>query len=279
MTLFNRVALLDVELKDGTAVRVEGLRIVFEALKTRTQATNTGKVAVFNLSEQTRNSIREKDALVRLQAGYIDDTRIETLFVGNAAHILHQRLPPDIVTEIELQDGVKDLREVRFGLSFAENTPANTVINDIIRRMGITRRYVENVPGRFVGGYSYNGTARGALNEVCNRFALEWSIQNGEIQIVKKGQSTNETAVLLTPETGLIHAPERNAYTDGDLEGASTNEPEWKFTSLLNPRLVPGGKVEVESRTVVGTFIIDTVRHYGDTRGSEFFSEVEVRGI
>lgn len=275
MSLFDRFVVLDIELKSGDAVRTDGLRVSFEVFKTITTSNNTAKISVWNLSRATRDAIREKDAFVRVQAGYRQDILQEILFSGNVAYIIHNQDSADIVTEIELQDGLKEIRDTRLVLSFGPNTDFQTILSEIISKLGIDRGFIDSQSGKFLGGYAYSGPARDALDEITQKFGLQWSIQNNELQIVKQNNPIGKEAVLINKDTGMIQSPEKLYFEDSQV--GVENEPEWKVISLMNPRLVPGATVRVESSIVNGTFIIDNVRHIGDTRGPDFISEIEVR--
>lgn len=277
MTFYKRVAAVDVELKSSEILRIKDLRISFEIKKTNKSNANTAKIEITNLSQNTRSKLREFDALCRLSAGYEDEGGATLLFVGYSQHILNKRQPPDIVTQIEAQDGIRNLREGRVNISYAAGTSAQSIVNRLTQELNYPVRQNVNVVGNFSGGYIFNGRAKDAMDEVLSRFDFQWGIVNNEIQIFPRGSSIDDVAVLLSPQTGLVNAPERCNHKNGQLEKAEKDEPEWKLTSLLNPRLNPGGLVDVRSKDITGVFKIDTVRHYGDTRGNEWYSEIEVR--
>lgn len=276
MALFKRVAAADIELKNGTVLRVRDLRITFDITKTKGSTTNKAKIKITNLSQETRAKLREKDALVRLYAGYEGDLGAVLIFVGNTQHLVNEWQTPDIVTSIEAQDGQKVLRQTRISFSYNTRTAINTIVNRIAGEIGIPLKQDFTIDG-YYNGFSFNGLAKDALDAICRKTGYSWSVQDNEIQIVKKDGSTNTTAVKLSPETGLINQPERMADQEGQFEDALQSELAWKITSLLNPRLQAGGLVQLESKQATGTFIIEKVRHYGDSRGKEWYSEIEVK--
>ena len=97
------------------------------------------------------------------------------------------------------------------------------------------------------------------------------------MQVLPRYGNTGRVAVRLSPQTGLVNYPERLFDQEGEFEEALEKELEWKITSLLNPRLQPGSLVELDSQQAKGLFQVETVRHYGDTRGRDFYSEIEVK--
>lgn len=58
-------------------------------------------------------------------------------------------------------------------------------------------------------GFSFYGAARTALHKVTQGTGLEWSIQNQQLQVVRRRGTTRRKAVVLAGDTGLIGYPER----------------------------------------------------------------------
>lgn len=278
MTFFRRSAAIDVELKSGEILRVRDLRIAFEVSKENKPSANKAEIKIYNLSQTTRNKLREKDALVRVFCGYEGEGGAGLVFVGNAQYIVNEWQTPEIVTTIEAQDGIRATRESRVSLSYGNNTKAKTVLDRVIGEMGLIPRQTYATNGFFPQGYSFNGRCKDSLDEICNRFGLTWTIVDNQIQILQKGSDT-ERVYLISPESGLINTPERCEDQEGDLEKGRTDSPEWKVTSLLNPSLNPGDRMELRSKDANGIFKIDTVKHMGDTRGQEWYTVCEVRSI
>ena len=282
MIQYDRIAYVDIETEgDEDDIRVgEGFRVSFDAIKTRTTTPNSATIQIWGLADTTRNRILERDALVRVWAGYRLATGPEILFIGNAQRIIHRRQPPDIVTEIELGDGAKPLREARISVSFAPGATCRQVLDDIAERLDLDLRLITDVDGGFPQGFSHLGPAKDALTKVCERFDLEWSIQNDALQVIDRDGDSGEEAILLTPATGLIASPEKQDDTEDRLEGDNaTIRPEYVFRCLLQPKFFPGSFVRVESRDVEGNFVIDEVRHTGDTRGQDWHSEIGCRSV
>lgn len=277
MALFKRTVAIDVELKNNDVLRIRNLRVEFQIEKTKDPTANKAEIKITNLSDETRARIREKDALIRVFAGYEGDLGLVLLFSGNIQHLANDWATPDIVTKIEAQDGQRQLRESRASFSYGNRTSANTILNRLANEIGLPLRQDFNVPGSYQG-FSFNGRARDGMDEVCRRFGYTWSIQDGEILIVPRSGNTGRVATLLSSNTGLINTPERLSDQEGELDGAIEKELEWKLTSLLNPRLSPGALVQLESKQAKGLFQTEKVRHYGDTRGKSWYSEIEVKG-
>lgn len=276
MALFKRIAEVDIELKSGEVLRVRELQIRFDVEKTKDSTTNKCEIKISNLSDETRSKIRERDALIRLFAGYENDIGPALIFSGNAQTIFNKWETPEIVTNIEAQDGIRTLRETRSNFSYGNQTSANTIVNRLSNDIGLPLRQDFDIQGAYQG-FSFNGRAKDGLDVVCEKFNYSWSIQDNEILIVPRSGNTGRIATVLNANTGLVNTPERISDQEGEFDEAIQKELEWKLTSLLNPRLQPGSLVELQSKQANGLFQIEKVRHYGDSRGTDFYSEIEVK--
>ena len=145
--MYSRVVYADFELKSGDVLRAEDLRIEFQILKTKKSEANTAEIRISNLSRDTRNLIREQDALVRLYAGYEDDLGAALIFVGNSQMIVHRFETPDIVTHIEAKDGQRTLRETRVSLAYGNRISAQALLNRLAGDLGVALRQDFAIPG------------------------------------------------------------------------------------------------------------------------------------
>jgi len=252
--------------------------MTFDIEKTRTKSTNTASISVYDLSQATRDRILDKDALVRVAAGYVLDGGAKLLFLGTAQYIHHALTLPGVVTIIESQDGALQLREVRVSLSFGPGASGAAVLAAIARALNLP---LTTVPfgGNFSGGFAFAGPASQALDQVTRRFSLEWSIQGGELRVIRRNDNAGTEAVLISADAGMIGSPERVRQNKGELSGSTKTEPEWEVRVLLQPRLEPGGIVKLESKLVNGFFTIESVKHSGDNYGGDWESKVELRSI
>jgi hypothetical protein len=292
LTQFDRAAAIDIELTDGTAVRAENLRITFNVEKTRGSATNAIKMGVYNLSKDTRAKIKQKDSYVRLMAGYNKGTGLELLFAGHAQFVLHSHQPPDVITQLECQDGVKELRETRVNLSFGQGVAGSKVMDAIAAQFGFPILNKQAIKGNFPNGFSYVGPARAALDKVSKRFNLEWTIQNGNLVFAPLDGNNSQPPVPLSVESGLIGNPSKLYYTASQLDGSlnahkslgkAKKEADivatgWRVTSLLLPKALPNGRISIDALEIPGgkSFRIESVKHSGDTRGQDWYTDIDV---
>jgi len=158
-------------------------------------------------------------------------------------------------------------------LSFAENTSTKTIIDTIIQKINLPLRFSNLKPQNIKNGYSFVGTVSDALQDLAMQYDFEWSIQNGQIQILTKNSSTTLKAFLLSAETGLIESPNRT-IKNKDFE--KKEKGEYSVVCLLNPQLEVGDLISIDSSSLKGTFLIKELTHIGDNMGNEWYTKLIV---
>jgi len=177
--------------------------------------------------------------------------------------VTHAKQGPDIVTQIECGDGEVAYQEAKLDKSFGPGVTLNEIVSELVRATGLQVGIIKDLPVKvFQQGLSITGSVREQLNKIKRTFDVEWSIQDGNLNILKIGSSDNEEVIVLTPQTGLVGTPEET-------------ERGWKFRSLLQADIRPARRIRVESFAVTGNFVTEKVLHQGDLRGAEWISEVE----
>lgn len=280
---FNRDYRLLVGHKGQNGVEiVPPMRITFDINKDTSKDPNTIQIRVWNLAKDTRDAIEEPDAVAALYAGYADEDGALLTAYGTVIDAWTYFDGPDVVTELTVLDGYAEIRDTVVSLGYGPGVKASTIARDLARQMGLRLNMADDVPDRvWQNGYSYYGAARVALHKIVHGTGLEWSIQNGELQIIPRLGTTTRQAFVLAADSGLIGYPERmrkgarekarvkdqRTGDNKDIVSAKQQIDGWKVRSLLLPTLNPGDLVKLESRTVEGWFRIESLRHSGDWGG------------
>lgn len=241
---------------DSQARVINGLRINFKIDKTVLADPNKAVIRVYNCNADSRAAMEAEGARVLLRVGYgLDEDDQVQIFIGDIRRVAHLKQGPDWISEIEAGDGEVDYTGSKVDMSFPAGTPAATVLSSVIGEMQNVKNVATNLIGA-VGVYLTPVVASGpvsvVMDTITSKLGLEWSIQDEEIQILKEGVATFDTAVFLSPETGMIGSPAKT------LIGC-------QITSLLNTEFKPGRLVTVSSRDINGTFRTQSVAHNGDT--------------
>jgi hypothetical protein len=229
---------------------------------------NTCELKLYNLSESTRSEIARRD-LVRIEAGYT--TGLTLLFVGDVRRAVSKLEGTDRVTTIEAGDGWRAIRSGRVLRSFGPNATVDAVVAALAEAAGVgvgnAREALRSaglgrLSGTFPQGTVVDGSFADELTRVTASAGYEWSIQDGVLQLLRRGNALDRSAVLLSPDTGL-------------LEATKTRARRLEAKTLLIPDLVPGRKVVVESPNVRGAFRLTKVDYAGATRGDEWTCSIE----
>lgn len=286
MTQFNRTASLVIGRRGETAKVLSGLRIVFNVTKTEGKEPNTAKIEIYNLSQESRNIIRmreEADTLfIILNAGYIDGDGEELVFTGNVKAISHQIIKPEVVTIIEASDGANALFSTKLSISHGAGVSADTILLQVLNAIPLPSNFqtLQYEDKAYANGFAFVGLAKDALTKVTKFMNLNWSVQNNEIRLIPFDGDDRTKVVRLSPQTGLIGSPERLTGSTRKAKGLSKkDQPGWKFTSLLQSKINPTGKIIVQSREIPenSTFTVFSVNHSGDTHGDIWETVTEVR--
>jgi len=215
-----------------------GFRISFNIEKNDDANANKGTVSVYNISQSSRSFIENENLITFLKAGYIN--QISTIFFGDIQDRKTERNNSDVITTLEIVDQGKllDTANVQIGLGpGATNIQAFSAAESALQLI-IPPRQKNNLPiKRYTNGYSYTGTAIRLLEKLAEEIDYNFSIQDGEIQILKNNESTNESVVVVSPNSGLIGTPTK---TQNGVE----------FSTLINPDIRIGRLIKLESKQI-----------------------------
>ena len=258
-----------------STISVVDLRVAFSIEKRHgAKRANTGKIQVWNFSRETRAELQHSPLQIRLAAGYEDDLR--DLFVGDVRYVTHRHeAGVDVVTEIELGDGERAYTSAKHSKSYRGGINARAIVGDLIGAMGLrvpkSVDDAEELLGQLSGGYVANGLASKQLTQILGKHGYGWSIQNGQMQVLKQDTGIlPHEALLIDQEHGMVDVPYFGAPTHK--KGKS---PTLNVKTLLEPIAVPGLKLRVESEEVRGFFKAIRVAQNGDTEGDAWHTEYE----
>jgi hypothetical protein len=264
---------------------IRDLRVTFDITKATGETPNTAAITVYNFSERTRAELQRKPLQVRLDAGY--DGQLSRLFVGDLVWCSHEKQGPDWLTKLQLGDGASAYADARISRSYPRGVNVRDVLNDLVSSMGLSmpdgiggfsREALEQGPGasaqdvigQFNRGVALGGPSSREMTKILKRHGMEWSIQDGRLQILADGTGLRPDEVLVvSQDTGMIGSPTFAAPKDDGTPATLT------VKTLLRPELTPGGRVAVQSRAINGIFRLVSVKHAGDTHGTDWTSELE----
>jgi hypothetical protein len=278
-------------------LRVEGLRLRFQAKKTLKPDPNKLDLFVYNLAASTRARLQAAEIPIVLVAGYKGEEQV--IFAGRSKGVDHVRDGAEWATHIQCGDGEQAFRG-HSSFSLGPGAKVSDVLERIAKDLGIEAGDAISKAKRgdfamamdsFLQGYTASGKPVRELDRVMKAAGLEWSIQDGKLQILEPETSTTETVFVLSAATGLIGSPDhkvgkklaapleaRGEEVDGEI-APDDSKLLLKAQSLLNGAIRPGRRVQIEAVARQGMYRVEEVTHAGDTHGPEWTTALEGRPL
>lgn len=262
-------------LKPGEQVEIKDLRVQFHVRKDLGKHPNTCDVTITNLAASSRVDLETKPLQVQLEAGY--DNVYRFLFAGDLRFGMTKMDGPNWHTMLQLGDGDCHFRWSRMNKSYGSNTTVRKVLTDAATSMGMplpknlaTDPALDKV---IPGSVTAFGATKDVLTTHLAPFGYSWSIQNGQLRILRDDRTHSDTYKEINEENGMIGSPEFGSPPK------SGKPPHMTVSMLLYPELMPGDKVLLTSKVKSGFFKVQRVEHRGDTHGDEWKTEIEIKPI
>jgi hypothetical protein len=263
-----KIATTNAPQRSANALNIQN-RIQFQIEKTSDSNSNKAKISIYNISEESRNFLEQKDLTLFLDAGYKNNT--SQIFFGDIIDIKTHRLPSnaDIITTLLCGTSEKLLKNSFIDIGLKPNATNKTLINIIKQKLNLLTSSAngENIKNIiYKNGYSFSGTIKDLFDELTKNSDHEWNIQDGELNILPKNKTSKQMAVVISPETGLIETPTKKE------KGIS-------FECLLNPLLKIGSPVKIHSKlfsNLEGEIVkISKIKYDGDSEEGKWNCLVE----
>jgi hypothetical protein len=252
----------------GLALQLTDIDIEFEIKKTLKPEPSTCDLKIFNLTAAHRKQIEQNPALnalqkipVKIEAGYVSSGMAQ-IFLGELRAGWTVTDGADLVTELSNGDGEKEMATARMNVSFGGSTPIGVALTEIITTLGVGQGNVQQavslLQAKGLVQFStktvvLKGNAANHLTDFCKSCGLEWSVQDGNVQILQLGQPLAGQSYSISSATGLIGSP------SVDSKGILT------FDTLLIPGIKPGVVVQMNSVHVTGGYRVETCEYNGNT--------------
>ena len=238
------------------------LRAQFRATRNLKSEPNTASVKVWNLSRDTR-AILESQKLVPVLLEVGHGGRTFSIFNCQMRSAQTERDGSALITSLATGDGEA---AVGGGRAFAQ-VPAKASPAQILQfaaqgllAAGVGKGNLDSAAGLASATFggparTLHGNAARVFTDVATMNGFEWSVQDGNLQILKIGASSQQEAgaVRLSEASGMIGSP--SVDTKGVL----------KVKALLQPGLMPGLPVVVDGEFIKGAYRIEEVEFTGDT--------------
>ena len=277
--LFRRAATVQVDKHEIRSTvekgQLTGFDFAFEIERTLKRSPNKAQVELWNIGEDLQYRLLSLEKVfVSVSAGYVDNETL--LFAGDLSEVSIRREGPDVITTVSAGDGLKAAQSGRVSMSFGANVSFKNVVKQVGNKLkeqigGVGGESIsdklsnfanairpEKLAQTFSNGLVVHGNTVKEFESLLDSAGYEFSIQNGQVQILEKGKSRRTRGALLSYDTGLLSAPEKSS------EGIA------RAQCLLIPGIEPGDGVEFSNvDTISGVYRVTKAVYTGST-----FSEI-----
>lgn len=257
---------------NSSGLDVSGLDIEFTADKSLKPEPNNCLVRIWNLTDQHRKQLANVSKLtLKLEVGY--QSALHQIYLGETRAAYTTRDGADLITHIESSDGAKEMATSRLLQPVGARVPAATALTAICNALGVETGNMPSVIKQLqetwevpvLNGSSLTGNAAERLTDFCRSAGLEWSIQDGALQIIPigdilTGQNPNFSAAYnINADTGMIGSPTL------DNKGIVTVQ------TLIIPGIFPGVQISLESLQFQGAYRVQRCRWHGATFNQDWY--------
>jgi hypothetical protein len=266
-----------------TITEITELRIKAKVEKHLLKIPNQAEVTIYNLNSTSRDDLTRGPTKVRLEAGYDGTPRL--LFIGDVRFASNEHTGTEWETKLQLGDGARAYAEARHNRSYTKGTPLVTIIGDLAKKFGVSLpseiASMDELKTRLPTGEVVTGWAADELTRLLAPFGMDWSFQNGRLQIMRYDDVIPGVARVISEDDGMIDAPvidppkiraPRKAGRRG--KARELKVPKLKVKHTLYPELAVGESIQVQSRSINGDFRVDAVTHELDSWGAEWTSDI-----
>jgi hypothetical protein len=254
------------------ATTITQMQVKFSIEKGLGKQPNKAAISIVNLAESTRVALK-KPLIVRLAVGYDGAENEQHLFSGDLriASTIHDG--PHVVTNLEMGDGDTAFQFGSIRKSYS-NSKLIDAITDVAGSLGVK---VPTDLRTLAGQQRYTGVLSGPshreLSKLLTPLGSSWSIQDGTLVALKETQVREGEAVVIREGDGMVGSPQ---FGTSKKPG---EPPKLNVKLTIDPRIRAGGKISVKSRDIDGLFRVENVRHTGEFRGKDWYTEVVARAL
>ncbi len=269
------VGTLALQGQDGT-----GLDVKFKIKKTTKPEPNTCDLDIYNLSEAHRKALETSTTTskspasppgtggvvvpVRIDAGY--KNTVAQVWLGELRSAQTNHNGTDQITNLTTGDGDKAVARQRINVSIGPGTTSATAMRTLLSALGIGQG---NLPKAlsllnrsglaqiYSKGAVLKGLAADHMTDLCRSAGLEWSIQEGQLQVTTLGQPLDGQAIRVAEDAGMVESP--TVDTKGVLS----------VTTLMIAGIRPGVKLALDTESIKGGYRVISVEYEGQTFGAD----------
>lgn len=251
--------------------------IEFECKHTTESTANEATIKIYNAAPETQKKLFVEGALIELEAGYWPDNGPRDtgiIYKGQIRTVTTQVEDGiEVVSTINCGDGDDAISKRRTRRKHAKGTTHKDVVTALVGDMaedGIKVGKIEVPDFAEPRARTIDRPTARELTDIAVQHDLQWSIQDGTLNMYPSDQPLRDKPLVLGPESGVIDTPE---FTH---EGVNVR-------TLMIPSLRPGHTIVLENRFVKSraseTLKIEEITFRGGNVGDDFGAEIVTKFV
>jgi hypothetical protein len=268
---------IDTVLIEGVAS--PGLRVTCKASKSLRKEPNRCELTVYNLSPEHRAALTKvKTPAVTVSAGYANESGgaplLTQIFYGQVIHVKHEqrRSDGDIITTVSNTDSGGSAQKARVHQSFGKGAKSGDVLKVLVKALGVKPGNLSEVVRKlnagksaslYVDGCTVDGHAPDYITELCRSADLEWSIQDGVLQVLDVGKALAAKAIVLD-RSQLLETP------------SITSKGLVEFTTFISQDIRPGRQVQIAHPFVTAIGRLEKCEYVFDSYENDWYVHGEL---
>lgn len=268
--------------KSVDAVVIEEFQCKFEVSKSASNKnkTNSATIEITNLDTDTIALMNQDYIAAVFSAGYAE-IGLKRLFAGQVIDCSTRQQGTDVITQIKMGAGYTELNHQIVSQLVAPGQTVEKAYEELRKSLGLAKGVYTgaNLNNQIISGYPLMGEPKRMLNKLSENTQTDWWIENNALYVTDvAGSITNSLGevYIVSPDTGLIDRPFKYLVS-GDIKKSEKDKTkkkgvQWKM--LLNGEVNPGEIVKVEFEELSAYYLVESVRHTGSWRDSDWYTEV-----
>lgn len=260
--LFGRV--IDIK-SDAVRMNNTDLDIEFEVPFDDDLDPNMSEIGVYNLSQTTRNNLKNKQPFT-LNAGYKEDSGL--ILSGRIVNTHTTPVGADRLTVIKVLDSVVYSTKKTLKKSYKKGIKADAILLDLAKIIGLKIAVIK-LPKNIVykKGYTIDGDVLKEMQKIASDCAASCYISRGQAYIrdIREGDNNQ---FRLNADTGLVGSPEP---FEKEKSGIVTKG--YKIKCLMQYRIHAGAIIYLEAVGIKATLRVKSGKHIA--KGNTFYTEME----
>ena len=184
------------DFNSGEGLRITDLQVTFDISKSsdNKKKTNSASIEVYNLSTDHIRLLDTDYPAAVFSAGYLDTGGPKRLFSGQVTHVTTRKSGTDRVTQIQLGTGYVELNHQVLSEFVPEGQNPKAAAQRLIKAIGADRGVFNgtNLNNPLIYGYPLSGTPKEMLDEICEKYACNWQLDDGVVYIHDNDRANTE---------------------------------------------------------------------------------------